>query len=232
MAELGGKLGDVYDTKGHLVYDKDYISQMDDQDLDSFKDEESQQVRETVGSKLGGSQGRLGSQRASRQQLAGALGSTDRQRSNKSKSSRNKRSVNAASSSHRPSIAASNTGQEISHFSASSREQASSSQQQNKKDLGSRQPSSQRRDTTHLQAAPFDPEVHYANDFYDSETDQKDKSGLSKRERQLIKAYMPGHSVAVADNGPLDPSKQYEQELMASGNQPARKKSQSRKRKR
>lgn len=44
MAELGGKLGDVYDTKGHLVYDKEYISQMDDQDLDSFKDEESQQV--------------------------------------------------------------------------------------------------------------------------------------------------------------------------------------------
>ena len=42
MAELGGKLGDVYDTQGHLVYDKDYISQMDDADLESFKDDGSQ----------------------------------------------------------------------------------------------------------------------------------------------------------------------------------------------
>ena len=38
MADLGGKLGDVYDTQGHLVYDKEYISQMDDADIDSLKD--------------------------------------------------------------------------------------------------------------------------------------------------------------------------------------------------
>lgn len=32
FGENGGKLGDVYDTHGHLVYDKDYTSQQDDGD--------------------------------------------------------------------------------------------------------------------------------------------------------------------------------------------------------
>lgn len=38
MAEHGGKLGDVYDTRGHLVYDKEYISQMDDAGIDSLEE--------------------------------------------------------------------------------------------------------------------------------------------------------------------------------------------------
>lgn len=29
--ELEGKLGDVYDTQGHLVYDKDYVSRIDEE---------------------------------------------------------------------------------------------------------------------------------------------------------------------------------------------------------
>jgi len=37
-ADLEGKLGDVYDTKGHLVYDKDYISQQDDDGVSSLKE--------------------------------------------------------------------------------------------------------------------------------------------------------------------------------------------------
>lgn len=29
---MDGKLGDVYDTLGHLVYDKDYVSRIDEED--------------------------------------------------------------------------------------------------------------------------------------------------------------------------------------------------------
>mmetsp|Transcript_41341 Transcript_41341/g.54373 ORF Transcript_41341/g.54373 Transcript_41341/m.54373 type:complete len:88 (-) Transcript_41341:2058-2321(-) len=37
--QLDGVLGDVYDTQGHLVYDKDYISRMDeDEGVPSLKD--------------------------------------------------------------------------------------------------------------------------------------------------------------------------------------------------
>ncbi len=35
--DLAEKLGDVYDTRGELVYDKDYISQQDDDDLSSVR---------------------------------------------------------------------------------------------------------------------------------------------------------------------------------------------------
>ena len=63
---------------------------------------------------------------------------------------------------------------------------------------------------------------HQVHDFYDSETDdKKDKSGISKRQRQMIKAYMPSDSIAVADNGPLAGPSQ------ASAPQHARKKSNS-----
>ena len=44
------------------------------------------------------------------------------------------------------------------------------------------------------------------HDFYDdSETDKVDKSGLSKRERQMIKAYGPSNNISGATaNGPFE----------------------------
>ena len=50
LEEKGGQLGDVYDTMGHLVYDKDYVSQAGDDGLSSVR-EGSQRSGRSKGSK-------------------------------------------------------------------------------------------------------------------------------------------------------------------------------------
>jgi len=66
LAETGGKLGDAYDTYGHLVYDKEYISQMDDAELESLKNGSQDNAVAAAASirSRSNSQGRVGSHRS------------------------------------------------------------------------------------------------------------------------------------------------------------------------